>query len=522
MSARLHWLLELQYAGRTFRWGSAQVSVSRRLPAVDYLYLLGFDPPEVEQRLDGIGSAPAERSMSLDVLFPPDESISRLLNEGHDPTFSPVELSLWREGDFWESRRVMLAGHISRVEYGGPDEPVTVGITEALLDDKSLLIPTISTDSTRWPTLPLGEDGRAVATIIGRPGQYEEGGTTLYAPAVPAYAIDEGSIPVEVSKVVLAAHHVGATEAIVYDGESRGMTVTVVNDQTSYLSEPVAEASVVSGGIDRTQSTFFSALKGDGLTIGGNPIETVSDVCLWALSSTSLRVDRAAWAVLGERTRSIRVGTYLDASCQPLDWIINEILPLVPVSIVSGPEGVAPVWWNLQPGPNDVVARFTVGERGVVRRGRIRVDDGDIVNSIRVECGFDLRTDAPRVVVELGATPDLDAEVPVWGSLHAALSQSRYGVREVKLESRSTWDRSTAESWAQWTLLHRALPRREISLEVGSEWLWLPLGSVVQVNDDELYWEGRYALLTGVTVESEDTLLLTLISFDQPMRAGPV
>lgn len=521
MSTRLYWLLELHFAGQVFRWSTATATVSRRLPAVDYLYYLGFDPPEIEQSLDGIGSAPSERSTSIEVFFPRETSVARLLAEGFDPSYATAELSLWREGSYWEERRVMLVGHVSRMEYGGPDEPVTLTIVEGVLEDSSLISPVFSTDTVRWPSLLDGEESFPLATILGAPGRYEDGGTTKYAPAVPACALAEGGIPIGVTRLAFASHHVSANSVQVFDDDAGEAVFSTVNTTTA-IGEAVAEVTISGTDLKRDQSTFYVALYGDGLSVGGVAIETIADACLWALSYTSLKIDRAAWAVLGERTRGYKIATYLDSSCQPLDWIIQEVLPLVPVSLVTGPDGLAPVWWNLQPQPRDVVARFEVGKRGVSRAGRVRVHEGEIANHIRAEVGIDIRSEKPRVIVEVGADPDLDASPPVLASLHAAVSQTRYGRREVRLESHATWDRTTAEQWAQWVLLHRALPRREITIEVGSEWLWLPLGSVVAITDDDLYWSVRYALLTGVRVDSEEALTLTLTSFDQPMKAGPV
>jgi len=518
---RLYWLLELHFAGRTFRWSTATATVSRRIPAVDYLYSLGFDPPEIEQSLDGIGSAPSERSTSIEVFFPRETSVARLLAERFDPSYATAELSLWREGSYWEERRVMLVGHVSRMEYGGPDEPVTITIVEGVLEDSSLISPAFSTNTTRWPSLLDGEDAFPLATILGAPGRYEEGGTTRYAPAVPACALAEGGIPIGVTRIAFASHHVGANSVKVFDDDAGEAVFSVVNTTTA-IGEAVSEVSIGGTDVDRSGSTYYVALYGQGLSVGGEAIETIVDACLWALSYTSLKIDRAAWAALQERVRGYKVATYIDSSCQPLDWILQEILPLVPVSLVTGPDGLAPVWWNLTPQPRDIVARFEVGKRGVSRAGRVRVHEGEIANHIRAEVGIDIRSEKPRVIVEVGADPDLDASPPVLASLHAAVSQTRYGRREVRLESHATWDRTTAEQWAQWVLLHRALPRREIMIEVGSEWLWLPLGSVVAITDADLYWSDRYALITGVRVDSEEALTLTLTSFDQPMRAGPV
>lgn len=520
MTARFYWLLDLTFAGRTFRWSTSAVTVERRTPSDVYLYSLGFDPPEVEQTLDGIGSAPSERSTSIDVLFPPDVSVARLISEGHDPSYAKAELSLWREGTYWEERRVMLTGQASSMDYGGPYEPVTITIVEEVLEDASIIPIPITTNTTRWPTLLDGEQDFPLAIILGRPGRYEVNGVATFAPAVPAVPLSEAGIPVLVNQIAFACHHVDATSVYVFDDERGGDNFTVTNTLTAQL-ERVAEATLSGSGLDREGSTYYIALDGYGLSVGGEVLTSISDVCLWALSFTTLQIDRAAWAELGEKTRGLRIDTYIDETCQPLDWILQEILPLVPVSLVAGPMGLAPVWWNLSPEPKDVLARFEVGQRGVVRAGRVRVDEGEIVNHVRVEVGIDERDSRPRVLAEVGADYDDSGDTPVFGSLHAAVSQTRYGRREIKLESRATWDRTTAETWAQWVLLHRALPRREITLEVGSEWLWLPLGAVCAVTDADLFWDGRYALLTGVRVDSEEALTLTLTSFDQPLKAGP-
>lgn len=521
MSARLHWLLELHFAGKSFRWSSSNVTVTRRNPSDEYVYLLGIDPPEYEQVLDGIGSTSSERTSTVEVLFPPEMSAAQLIAEGHEPTFATAELSLWRDGTYWEDRRVMLVGKVSGMEYGGAYEPVSLTIVEGVLEDASVITIPITTDTTRWPTLPDGEEDFPCPIVIGQPGVYFHNGVEHYAPAVPACGVAITGIPSGVTKVVFAGHHVDANDVVVFDAESGADFFTVDNTENT-LGEKVSQVDISGVDLDRNGSTYYVALLGDGLSYGGRVLTEIGDVCLWALSYTQMRVDQAAWEALAERTKGIKISTYIDETCQPLDWILQEILPLVPVSLVTGPQGLGPVWWNLSPEPKDVLAHFEVGKRSIVRSGRVRVEEGEIVNHVRVEVGVDERDSRPRVIAEVGADYDDSGDTPIFGSLHAAVSQTRYGRREIKLESRATWDRTTAETWAQWTLLHRALPRREITLEVGAEWLWLPLGAVVTVTDADLFWDGRYALLTGVRVDSEEALTLTLTSFDQPMRAGPV
>ena len=81
--------------------------------------------------------------------------------------------------------------------------------------------------------------------------------------------------------------------------------------------------------------------------------------------------------------------------------------------------------------------------------------------------------------------------------------------------SSAIWDDVTAGLIAEDRLAQLALPKRSISYEGGPELEGYEVGSVVLLNDPELYISDEPAIIMDVVVGSGQRVTLSLVLFDR-------
>ncbi len=77
-------------------------------------------------------------------------------------------------------------------------------------------------------------------------------------------------------------------------------------------------------------------------------MDGAGDVLLWMLRRSTVPVDRRRFAALRERLNQYIVGGYVNAEARPWDWVVDHLLPILPLSIVGGPAGSYPILWPIR------------------------------------------------------------------------------------------------------------------------------------------------------------------------------
>ena len=523
-SSRIYWLLTLEWAGNTYRWSSAPVDVPS--DDGDIPFDGGLEPVELEVSLGTIGEVGASTSIPFEVAFPESVDVAELISLGHDLSEGIAEIAIWSEGSRWEDRVVVLVGPLREPVYGGDDGLVSFSVEDGLVADRSL-IPSGSSvaSAANWPASTLVEaEGLTYPIVIGKPGYLRRAGSTCAAvPALPLYALPtfSGDAVIEIltTGLLVAGHDVVAGTVIVFDG-SGSYYYGLLSDTDE--SKNIVSTAAIDSNVDQYATEFFTGWFYDGgiKKPGTNTfIHEAVDVILWALQQTSVRVDLTAWEAVRPMLSSFKVDGYIDERVSPWDWLVDNILPLLPISILPGPRGYYPVVWRLNATAEEAVAHLNADEGQVERDSAITYSKtSEVVNDFTLSYSPDLNRGGFRTTLRLHGDETVDVSEDVLLTRACIVSRTKYGTRSEELESDWVWEPATALAVLQWRAAAYALPRRSVSYAVGAEWGWLRVGDVITVTDSEVWFAETVCLLTSVRWADETTIVLGLTVLDHPER----
>jgi hypothetical protein len=511
------WVLTIAFAGREWRWGTQPCSFSWALPGKTIAVGGGLPPIEIGHPFSLFSSSPEPRSLPFELRWP--EDVAELIEAGHDLGSATGELALAWTSEDWSQRVKVLTGNIVGVEYGADDEPVKFNLETSPADDAAL-VPSEKerVDSVTWPNAYTGHKGRYYPQVFGAPGVYDTGvgsATTATTQATDALIVVRSGTTAE--KLLVCGGKVAATQVWIWDsgGTPESFTITHETDGRGRL---VAVVDISGASSISLTSTSFRAGWGFGGGLlnrqGTGAISTWGEIAQWLLERTTLATDygRTAAALKAPELQSVVLGGVLDDAVSPYAVLQDDLLPLAPVSITAGSEGLFPVVWQPDAEPID---HLEAGP-GVVRVDRVRYirSSREVINKIRVDYAISADTSEPKLQLAISGQAD-DGEI--YGSPYALDSQTRYGVRDESLESRWIWRRSTALKVGQTRLRRSAFLERGVMYRVGIDRAWLERGQMITLTDDELHLNERPCLVADVIL-ALPWVLLDLVIVEDYLR----
>ena len=509
--ARSEWvyLLELVWASRVFRWTSGRsIEVTSDDGALQFRAGLDVD---LTDGSDLLSIDSEQRSVSFSALWMPDDvDVAALIEAGHDLAAARGELSLWAPGRAYEDRIPVLEGRAVAPTYGGQGEPIALTLEERLYDDASLLIePTARVTPTTWPNADPAMMGRAYPLVFGKPGRYlEADGSEGKTTGSPALLVD-----VAAKRFLIAGHHTNATQVRIINttkGEARDETIELAVDGLG------REVTIIDGsgtGLSVVEGDEYWARWDDGEALVGeddaSPIRQAGDLLRYILRRSTLRVDLGAMASAMRYLNRYQLDGYVDdPEVGAWDWVVDNLLPLVPMSVVGGPRGLRPILYRYDARELDAVDTIVAGPEAV-RASSVGYSVDEPVQ--RVAVSYAPRGgegDMLREVVLSGDPDELGADSH--RSLRA--SRIRYGERRtLRIETDIVYDSSTAQLIASTLASVHALPRREVIYELDpARYATLEAGAVVTLTDDELHLVDHVAIVQAIAW-SATTLSVTLV-----------
>ena len=588
----VYWLLDLEYAGRT--WSLADAAVDETTDAGETIRYSGglVGGVEFTEGIDLLSDATTQAA-SASLSFELGQSVAQLVSRGHDLAGARGVLSRWVDGTPYEARRVVLSGVTVDPEYGADDEPVNLSLEASPWTDVGLIPASpLAVLTGNWPnawlaTLGEGERGKLYPIVIGRPGRLpdvpvpgrwgtvvETRGWCAGSQGVWAWHGD-ALFPTDNHLIelifVIAGHHVSATMVYLsstsYPGgaifrchngkDDRGHDVAFVAWYCTTTSEDPYEYDGTAGNYDYTDAIDgldvwglgHSSWTGDPYQPGegdaaeamyvgwydresdggglvdddGTLIRGAGAVLDWLLRQTSIPVDRGRWAAARNTLDRYLLDFTIDAQVSPWDFARQHLLPILPVSIVSGPQGLYGIAWRYDATARDaVVALNTATDPEIERTSSITADRSDLANRITVRYGKALRTGTYLASVTLDAT-DEDGAIP---DLYCQTSQRRYRrpdgkplVVEKVIETVAVYDDATATQIAQWHARAYALARRRVSYSLPEHrYGWLERGAVATITDAEVYLSAQVCLVEAITTDGSGRLEVTLLIIEDPAR----
>lgn len=279
--------------------------------------------------------------------------------------------------------------------------------------------------------------GKTGAMVFGSPG-------TSDTPGFPAYNIDQTDDTVG---LFLTSHALGKGAVRLFGPGTTGGAGT--NTQASF--QPLANATNDRDDLGNPRSRLVTAFTDASSNIVHDPdgdyyaslltAEGLSplggDVCLLLLSLSSIPFDSGAWQAVKSRLDAYRFDFFIGERVRPYEYLSRQILPLLPVGLDMGPNGLRPALWPWLDEPNartELIAnRSTLTLAGGVRKLRLRAE--------------------PEIVIDYGYTPDgnrttlaVGRTVATSAYAQAAAFRARSGTESI--EARVLWDEVTANAIA--------------------------------------------------------------------------
>jgi hypothetical protein len=300
-----------------------------------------------------------------------------------------------------------------------------------------------------------------------------------------------------------------------------------VND--GCIGSVAAPASIQPGPNEEAAGTYVGWYDLDNPEAGGlqgedgGLMRAAGDVLQWLLRQSGHEVDRGRFAAVRALLQGYRLDLTIDEETTPWEYVRAHILPILPVSIVAGPEGLYPVVWRFDATAADAIAHIDTGlDPQIQRMSAVTYDRTAVRNDITLRYAYAVRTGQYLGELRYGADAT-DGAVP---SLVCNLSQRRYLrpdgssiVARHTVESPCIYEDATAHAVLQWMTRAYALARRRVSYILPeSDWGWLERGQVVTLTDAELYLTGQVAIVESVRIDGSPMIQLGFLLIEQPAR----
>jgi hypothetical protein len=236
----------------------------------------------------------------------------------------------------------------------------------------------------------------------------------------------------------------------------------------------------------------------------GDAITTLGELALWLAERSGQRTDLGAWASLVPLL-DVPIGGQLDPARPAWSALLEDVLPLAPISLRTGPAGVVPVLWRWWATSAEAEAQIRVGFDGVVRLPDVTSarPDAEINTGALLRYAWDARAGSYRLGASLSGAAGLPAarvaevRLHAFATLDSSVSTQIYGERTLRADSRLVYDTSTAAWWCRWRLAAEGWAHRLVQVEGRQQLAHLMPGAVVTLTDPSVFLDGAIALVTG-------------------------
>jgi len=501
----LEWLLDLQVGEDVLRLAERPADAPTGSQGALEAYRAGLDfSGQVADSVDPFADTPSSRRVDLTVYLPEDLDPANLVERGFD--FSAARGVLWLWSPTTGALESIVSGVVRDVEYGQTGEPLTFSLEEVQEDDSARFPPADARVTlTSWPNASDKALSERYPWVLGEPG----GAGSYPAPGLLVDTVAE--------VLLVAGHPVAATSVWVINDEDASTASIAVTQARDGFGRLVSVVDLTGSGVtvDPEADYFVSWGSGGGglEKEDGSLLVGAGDVLEWMLGFSSLRLDRGRTAAASVFLNTFRIDTVIstnpDSRFAPWDWIVDHLLPILPVTVRSSSDGFAPVVWRFDATADMAVAHLEVSPspRASLRSAVSYSPRDSVANELTLHFAQDPRADSYRKRTVLTGDPitaetDPDASL----NLYCVASRTRYrdprGRPETVPMEESTevvWADATAAAilawWAQRYALQARLVGYTADLEVVGS---LEPGDVVTVTHPELSWSDRVFLVEEV------------------------
>lgn len=515
------YLVDLEWAGRTWRFASESVDVVTDDGTVLHYAEAGVEPSWTSS-IDLFQRRATPSRAALDRLFF-GVDVPRLVAQGQWFERGTATLSQWVPGRTWEQRRVLSIGRLKDPQYGGGSDGVSLSIEPFDMADRALWPPPAArVTAATCPSAAEAAMGQPYPFPIGKPG-LGLATSTQDTGVAPALLVDTSNRYLLVAGAAVAASSVVVTSDRLE--RSKSFSTTSWTDGLGRTCTVVQLDSTSTGGnIDAndgdTYRVDWSASSGGILSLDqSTALEGAGEVCEYLLRQSEVPFNAGAWAAVRRFLAPYKLAFYVDEPQTPWQLVSEAILPLLPVSVRTGPLGVEPVVWRVNAGATDAVMAFEDGRNVEVLLDGVQHVDPPVANEHRIDfapraggtpyrsltaTGRDVATDDATVVTNRACRA---SRLTFGATLQADPVRTRVVYAEATARRCLAW-RATAHAFP-W----RALKVAAVDAAVGA----VVEGDVVTLTSSRLSLSDQVAHVTAVDAVG-DRHVLSLVIITVPSR----
>ena len=432
----------------------------------------------VEDIADVMSRTSTGRSVSFSsLLFPVD--VAALVNAGHDLSRAT--------GQVLVDGVVIMSGMVSEPEYGREGEPVSLTVSDDPYNDRGLLPDTVVPDVGQAGS----DEGATIPLVFGRPALWiDTTGAIQSRAGSPALIRFYDSIAEEASTLIVADAPVdGFTHVGIIDSKGNRERFPVSFLAGGAVAVVVAGASVI-GLTDEYAPFYVDYQKWSTTPYARGRDGRAGELIAFLLSRSTLTIDWGRFDAARSELNQYLLAGYFDSPASPWQLINDHLNPILPISWLSGVDGIYPIAWDLTAAPT-----AQIKNESRVSPVTYEGDAGDIVNQVIIKYTRAAHNDTYRRHM----------------TVRDELSIANYGEASETITCDVCSDKETANRIARHILATRAWVHRAVTYEMENP---PAVGSIVSVTDDDLSLTNHDAIVRGVTYDNTnaarvDVLLIT-------------
>ena len=436
---RTHWLLDITFAGRIYRLAETSLSMtSTTLGVLQYSPCITNDLT-VKYGFSLFGDTAEQQSVTIET-FMEDSDVAALIAAGHDLAGSPCQLSKWIEGQDYDDRRVFVIGRLKNPVYGGRGVPVTATLEDAFFDDWAIIpdndaqVTKATTDLTK---LDKDDWGLTYPIVIGNPGRcagipvgWCTGSQGIWRNKVlNTQELMIAGHETNIARVILSneSYTAGAVYSTALTTDLSGRVITVIPSAYGQAVTALPSIAGLNGygarpeylgvyndadaTLNMATSVYVAWYTGDdtettgGLVQNGQLVRGAGDVLGYVLSFSRYRFDTKRVQAVANDLNSYLIDCTIDDQVRPWDWVRQNLVPILPVSVCNGTNGIYFVPWKVGAVATDAVCALDEDANPEVAfANTVQTDTQQISNHLCLNYALDIRTGAYQQTVQMDWT----------------------------------------------------------------------------------------------------------------------
>lgn len=537
-------ILTIEWAGQTYRASTEAITVPSSTGS-DILFCGGLvEDPAFNFELPEFGFQVSSYSTPIAVYLNGVDISEQASRHNHmDDAYCELDYVLVKNGlvGSYEDRFALVHGYVKQPIFGHHDKPkcyvefslenpivsssayaLSVGKTAQIASKELSSI--INTSLSPLNSIYIAgttlidvvgvHKGKNIPFVFGDAGTYIDDQNTLQKfGATPAYVIYATSGGANKIWLAISAHDVDAPNVRIFDdlGNNRLENVQKFISRSGSVFCFV-EFTHSSGGfqnpVDDENAKYFCCWEQGGgyrSPLTNAPISNAGDLCLYFLSLGNQQVDYASWNSIRTLLNGYQFSGYINnTELSPLEFIQNEIVPFLPISIIQSNEGLKPIYNVLASGSALLSTETIIASPEFALNGAITTtgDTANVINDYSLEYTFDPHQNEHKKTMRItGITTDLYENV--FSNQQAVNSFQRFGQRSVIEKSNYIHDQATASKVCEDTIKFNSIPDQIVSYIAGAKYGYLEVGEIITLSDNDINFDKR---LVQVIMKSwEDT-----------------